>query len=321
LIPIAFPQAFTPAPTPAAELAAPAPAVEHKSVETDPLPEPMAIDPPALALRSYASVAVGTPATPTKPSTPPAPRTQPATRPKPKGPGLAPARTPAPPVQLIVRPDSHRLDSFPFAPLFIKGPTEPHRLLSHALSLNPSTRDVRLLGVHQNHNKNLVVSLAPRTSDTDVANVIPIVRTTLKPYRGRPPPVVDRDIPWSKLLVSSVPTRTEPEAPIFTEADVQASFLTNPSVSALKMTRMPRWIRNPALITGAHSSFTFSFEDPDGSLAHSLAKSSLFIFGVPVHLKRWVDKPLAKRREARRKSMASANPDFDPRVPTAFPSE
>ncbi|KAG9083819.1 hypothetical protein FRC06_004358 [Ceratobasidium sp. 370] len=286
------------------ELATPAPAVDHKSVATDPLSEPMAIDSPALAPRSYASVAVGTPATP-NPNTPdpkPPPKPQ---RSRPKGLGLAPARSTAPPVRLIVRPGpSPSAPEFPFAALFAKGPTEPYRLLSHALALNPPTKDVRLLGVHQNRNKNLVISLDPGTPDAVVAHVISISRTTLTPHYPRGPgpvPMVDRDIPWSKLLVSSVPTRSEPGAPVHSEANIQASFLLNPAISALKVTRPPRWIRNPASITGVHSSFTFSFEDPDGSLVRSLAKSSLFVFGVPVHLKHWVDKPLATRKETRRR--------------------
>ncbi|KAG8683775.1 hypothetical protein FRC08_014084 [Ceratobasidium sp. 394] len=250
----------------------------------DSLPQPMAIDllasPPTTAdplPRTYASVAVGA----TSEKSPPGPKPSHPSRPKSKGLGMAPARSAGPPVRPIIHlcPSLFTSD-FPFAALFLKGPSEPFRLLSHALALNSSTRDVRLLGVHQNRSRNLVVSLAPGTSGADVA---------------RP-----------KVLVSSVPTRTKPGAPVHSEADVQASFLsTNPAVSALKIARPPRWIPIPASITGAHSSFTFSFEDSDGSLARSLAKLSLFVFGGPVHLKRWTDKPLATRKETRRRQMAA----------------
>ncbi|KAG8680284.1 hypothetical protein FRC08_016411 [Ceratobasidium sp. 394] len=163
------------------------------------------------------------------------------------------------------------------------------------MSLSPQTKDVTLLGVHQNRSKNLVVSLPAGTPDAAVDAVVQVVQKTLLSFGSAP--VVDRDTPWSKLLVSRVPARLEPGSPTFTEAEVLASFLhLNLSVSALKITRSLRWIRNPASITGIHSSFTFSFEDPDGSLARSLAKSSLFVFGAPVHLKCWTDKPQQQRK-------------------------
>ncbi|KAG9081116.1 hypothetical protein FS749_007833 [Ceratobasidium sp. UAMH 11750] len=222
--------------------------------------------------------------------------------PKPSPKPRAPAKVPAPatpalkPIRLIVRPpvDSPRL-GLPFAQVLVRGPSEPFRLLSHAMSLSPQTKDVTLLGVHQNRSKNLVVSLPAQPPAAPVDAVVQVVRKTLLSFGSTP--VVDRDTPWSKLLVSRVPARLEPDSPTFTEAEVLASFLhLNPSVSALKITRSPRWIRNPASITGVHSSFTFSFEDPDGSLARGLAKLSLFVFGAPVHLKRWTDKPRQQRK-------------------------
>ncbi|KAG8702750.1 hypothetical protein FRC08_003261 [Ceratobasidium sp. 394] len=282
--------------------------VAHKSVATDPpalAVESMDLDTPspcpstaAPVSRTYASVAVGT-------LTAPASRT-PASIPRPSPRPRTPARVSAPaapapkPIRLIVRPpaDSPRL-GLPFAQVLLRGPSEPFRLLSHAMSLSPQTKDVTLLGVHQNRSKNLVVSLPAGTPDVAVNAVVQVIHSTLLSFGSAP--VVDRDTPWSKLLVSRVPARLEPSSPTFTEAEILTSFLhLNPSVSALKITRSPRWIRNPASITGVHSSFTFSFEDPDGSLARSLAKSSLFVFGAPVHLKRWTDKPRQQRKEPQR---------------------
>ncbi|KAF8593525.1 hypothetical protein BDV93DRAFT_566446 [Ceratobasidium sp. AG-I] len=56
------------------------------------------------------------------------------------------------------------------------------------------------------------------------------------------------------------------------------------------------WIRNPAAITGAHSSFTLSFEDPDGSVRRALLKLRLFVFGAPVVVKSWVERAPARPR-------------------------
>ncbi|KAG8679204.1 hypothetical protein FRC08_017132 [Ceratobasidium sp. 394] len=300
-----------PGPNSGASTPRPAVPVAHKAVATDPPPpappvvEAMDLDHPPVATttanpapRTYASVAVGTPAT----SALKTPTSLPNPSLKPRTPAKAP--TPATPalklIRLIVHPpaDSPRL-GLPFAQVLIRGPSEPFCLLSHAMSLSPRTKDVTLLGVHQNRSKNLVVSLPAGTPDATIDCVVQVIRKTLLSFGSAP--VVDRDTPWSKLLVSRVPARLEPGSPTFTEAEILTSFLhLNPSVSALKVTRSPRWIRNPASITGVHLSFTFSFEDPDGSLAaRGLAKSSLFVFGAPVHLKRWTDKPRQQQKMPR----------------------
>ncbi|KAG8693700.1 hypothetical protein FRC09_010347 [Ceratobasidium sp. 395] len=201
------------------------------------------------------------------------------------------------PVRLIVRSADASRRTKPFAFILCHGPSEPFRRLSHAMSLSPSTKDVTLLGVHRNRSENLIVSLPHGTSDSAVAAVSTVIHSTFSdPSSARPLPLqITRDVPWVKLMVSSVPARSTPGAPTYSEEEVKTSFMLNPAIKTLSITRAPRWVRNPASITGIHSSFTFSFEDPDGSLARSLAKSRLFMFGEPVHLKRWIDKPLAKR--------------------------
>lgn len=305
------------------------PAVLHKSAQTDPAQtDPVVVAPPkhtsdaSVATetpasqpgpapqptpppRSYAHVAVGTPGPASSDPAPPPPRTRQPPPQTPRQRAGNKTQTPALPaaslVRLIVRPSPDALPvPMPFASILALGPSEPHRRLSHTLSLNPTTKDVKLLGVHQNRSKNLVVSLPPDTPESVIAAAITVARSALSPYPlPYPPPVVARDIPWSKLMVSSVPARSGPNLPTHNEADVMASFLQNPSIAALKVTRPSRWVRNPASITGAHSSFTFSFEDPDGSIARQLAKYPLFVFGAPVHLKRWTERSLQKRTEIR----------------------
>ncbi|QRV97678.1 muscle M-line assembly protein unc-89 [Ceratobasidium sp. AG-Ba] len=181
-----------------------------------------------------------------------------------------------------------------FAALLAPGPAEPFRLLSHAISLSPVSNSVTLLGVHQNRSKNLIVSLPHGTSDAHVDAITTVIHSTFTPLCSFPLSVTC-DVAWTKLMVSSVPTRPKPGDPTYSEEEVRSSFLLNPAVKALSIMRNPRWIRNPASITGAHSSFTFSFQDPDGSIGRALAKSRLFVFGKPVHLKRWTDKPRRTR--------------------------
>ncbi|KAI5821977.1 hypothetical protein K523DRAFT_188176, partial [Schizophyllum commune Tattone D] len=49
-----------------------------------------------------------------------------------------------------------------------------------------------------------------------------------------------------------------------------------------------RWVR-PAESIGWRSSIVFAFEDPDGSALKSLLKAKIFMFGLPIHVKRWVE--------------------------------
>ncbi|QRV99070.1 hypothetical protein RhiJN_27089 [Ceratobasidium sp. AG-Ba] len=260
----------------------------------------MSVDmPPSPAPRpTYASVAVSARLSDDKLKTCPVPiprgpssfRIPPQSRPKNqqlKAPVLNPVR-------LVVRPSGKRYAQKPFAVIHIAGPSEPYQILSRAMRLSPSGCGISLLGVHVNRSENLIVSLAHGTSDAQIAIVSAVIQSTFAPLLGFDP-LITQDIKWSKFMVSSVPTRSAPSQPTFSEEEVFASFKANPSMQALSITRAPRWVRNPASISGAHSSFTFSFLDPDGSISTSLAKSSLFMFGAPVHLKRWVDKPRQTR--------------------------
>ncbi|KAG9119360.1 hypothetical protein FRC07_005635 [Ceratobasidium sp. 392] len=263
--------------------------VSHKAVETEPLPPSPAQSPKP----TFADVVMGN--LETAPAhTPPLDN---PTRPPPAKPRTA-RKGPQVlnPVRLIVRPSVLGLDK-PFASLLCFGPSELFRRLSHAMLLNPSTKDTTLLGVHRNRKDNLIVSLPHDTSDSAVAALIPVIGSVFQ--LKNTPISVSRDTPWVKVMVSSVPARPVPEAPTYSEEEVRNSFLLNPAVKQLSITQAPRWIRSPASITGAHSSFTFSFEDSDGSLAQAIAKSRLFMFGEPVHLKRWTSKPRPKQDQTR----------------------
>ncbi|KAG8699339.1 hypothetical protein FRC09_006672 [Ceratobasidium sp. 395] len=282
--------------------------VDHKSVSTEPTvttPTPttttesddMAIDPPPpVPSRTYAEVAVGTSAhsdpkpadpTPSRPTSFSVPR---KSRPL----GQAQSIVAKNPVRLVVRPTNTKFKQKPFAMLLVNGPSNPYRLLSHALSLSPTTKDVTLLGVHENRSGNLIVSLPCDTPDTTVNTIITVIHATFTPTLCFPL-LITRDVAWTKLMVSSVKACPDSGAPTHSEEEVKASFLLNTAIQDLTITRGPRWVRNPASITGAHSSFTFSFQDPDESIGRGLAKSHLFMFGEPVHLKRWTDKPRQTR--------------------------
>ncbi|KAF8596448.1 hypothetical protein BDV93DRAFT_563329 [Ceratobasidium sp. AG-I] len=149
-------------------------------------------------------------------------------------------------------------------------------------------KDQRVLGVQWNKVGNIIISFPAGTSHASILAACPTIRTAL----GIPEPtVMSIDVPWTKLMVSSVPARPDPGAPTYSEADLLSSFLLNPTLQNVAITRQPRWLRNPANIMGAHSSFVFSFEDIDHSISRTLLKTPIFMFGAPVAIKKWRQVP------------------------------
>ncbi|KAG8699379.1 hypothetical protein FRC09_006656, partial [Ceratobasidium sp. 395] len=165
-------------------------------------------------------------------------------------------------------------------------PTHLFRKLSTAL------QNTSLLAAHWNKSENLIISLAHGTSDLAALALRPTIRTALEISDSFD---ISIDKPWSQLLVSSVPARDSPSNPVFSESDLTRSLLLNPAMRNIPITRQPRWIRNPTNIVGFKSSFSFSFEDPDGSIAQLLCKTPLFVFGAPVTTKRWKHNPKIRK--------------------------
>ncbi|KAG9128024.1 hypothetical protein FRC07_006138 [Ceratobasidium sp. 392] len=159
--------------------------------------------------------------------------------------------------------------------------TEPFRLLS-------LIQGVSILGAHWNKVGNLILSFPSGTPLAAVESHLTSICSVLCISSSVS---ISSTTPWSKILVSSVIARDIAGAPTYSETVLRESFLANPAISSLSVMRQPRWIRNPASITGQHSSFTLSFADPDGSLARTLVKTQLFVFGAPVTARLWIEPP------------------------------
>ncbi|KAG8794264.1 hypothetical protein FRC12_025177 [Ceratobasidium sp. 428] len=244
-------------PPPSSPPPAPKP-VDHKSIATDAPSPPPALPPsvsnpnPATVIKSYADVAAGTldlagPPRPHPSHVSGSPRSisRPSAR---KGPVAV-----LKPIRLIIRRADPSDSSFPLAYLFANGPSDPYRRLRLAMALCPATKDTPLLGLHRNRRNNAVVSLPHGTLDRVVEAVSDLVKTTLGTSPGLSrsfPLLVTRDVPWAKLMVSSVPTRSTQASPTYSEEEVKKSFLLNPVIQTLKITRAPRWVRNSAKILG-----------------------------------------------------------------------
>ncbi|KAF8600835.1 hypothetical protein BDV93DRAFT_525103 [Ceratobasidium sp. AG-I] len=209
-----------------------------------------------------------------------------------------PAKTSVPvdPVRYVVR-----LSGDNSSALHSLLPTEPFRLASLALSLI-SAPHVPLLAAYWNRSNNLMLAFPAGTPDLAVQPLLAPIRSALSIDPAIP---ISRVVNWSKVLISSVPTRDLPGSPTFSEEAVTAALAANPPFSALSVMRAPRWVRNPASITKPTSSITISFEDPDGSVSRNLLKTCLFAFGAPLTIKRWIDKPGPNAGPARDRSLST----------------
>ncbi|KAF8594390.1 hypothetical protein BDV93DRAFT_565487 [Ceratobasidium sp. AG-I] len=262
------------------------PLYAEQSAQSDPLPLPIPTpstlpsDPvPGLTGPSFANVASHAPKDP-------GPRSRPPKRnPKASAPPAPSARDPIRFIANFGGTPPPTLFSTPHADLF-------HRL-TLALSLHTHISGVRLLGVHWNKARNLVLAFPPDSPGTALLSALPVIRSSLHLEPSFP---LTRITTWSKVMVSSVPAREHVGSPTYSEDALRESFAANPSFTSLSVTRPPRWIRNPAAITGAHSSFTLSFEDHDGSVKRALLKSRLFVFGAPVVVKPWIERAPARPR-------------------------
>ena len=99
------------------------------------------------------------------------------------------------------------------------------------------------------------------------------------------------------MTLSHIYTGKEPDSPIFdSEAIHEELTLNNLSYARLTMRQLPNWLRKPeGFKDGQISSVSFTFEDPDRSIAPRLAGSTLTAFGnLRCTIKAWVTKKSTK---------------------------
>jgi hypothetical protein len=99
---------------------------------------------------------------------------------------------------------------------------------------------------------------------------------------------------WCKLVANGVRKMVIHGTPIATPEMLEEALRRNPILKDIKFTQRPDWVRRPADLVDSNSSCSscsFAFEDPDGKLGQRILKEQLFMFGAPVRLRRWEEKP------------------------------
>jgi hypothetical protein len=199
---------------------------------------------------------------------------------------------PAEPVRYVVRYQGH--------PPSLTSRMHPKAIsdtINARLNNIPTAQGLQVLGSYYNTSGNIILTFPPHTSITRIEDHMLTIREVLDISSEMP---VSRDVPWSKVVLGGVIARVAQREEVFSEEILLEVLLRNPQIKHLKITQTPRWVRRPQEISGFKSSVSFAFEDPDGSIHSALLKSKtpIFMFGAPVSIKRWVDKP--RLRQCRR---------------------
>ncbi|KAG8728086.1 hypothetical protein FRC11_011839, partial [Ceratobasidium sp. 423] len=258
------------------------------SVSTEPIPAPPL----------HKDVACTADIAPTPSAQPPIPSPSPKPGPRPPQPPMPKKAHP-----LTSRPRSHqvrpnvrfvaciagRADALTSAtPRWKEVPTDCFSSLSKDLkAAAPGCTPLRF---HCNQKGNLIITFAPTASRSLLTSttVLNIVRGNFELAFHVP---ILFDTPRSTLHLTHVPARSQDGSPIFDQSALAESILANPALSTLPLTSPPRWLRHPSQITGIRSSAVLTFEDPDGAIIQQLLKTPFFVFGQPVTVKPWINKP------------------------------
>ncbi|KAF8506860.1 hypothetical protein F5888DRAFT_1798089 [Russula emetica] len=101
-------------------------------------------------------------------------------------------------------------------------------------------------------------------------------------------PTLRPNVKWTKLRFNAVPTgKTDTQGAHNPDKVHTALTAENQAYASLNITQKPSWVRDPAkYATGALSSLSVSFEDPDGTGAQTLLRNrTLYAFGHVITVK------------------------------------
>jgi len=163
---------------------------------------------------------------------------------------------------------------------------------------------------------NLVLTAGPSTPlhflCQNTTNISKLVAQTLQlPLLS--PPIVRTNTKWSKILINGVPTgKSDSRAPHTPEECHTALAAHNPAYANLSITHKPSWVHSPtSYMSGAISSLSVAFEDPDGSkLKTLLAERYLYLFGNRATIKKWKHANVKPNKSYADQPMPKANTNY-----------
>ncbi|KAG8731280.1 hypothetical protein FRC12_019805 [Ceratobasidium sp. 428] len=192
-------------------------------------------------------------------------------------------------VRIVVRCSRHPRSADPNSRLPARSIAE--RINNAIAKASPNSLP-KLIGVNWNRSNNIILTFPPNTS---VPYTIELLKRSdvLKALDLPPDTPLSADVPWSKIMITHVPTGFGEAAGVFSDHQVVQSFLeSNEWANKLRFGQQPRWLKRPDTIDKPLSSVVLSFEDPDGSIVREVLRKPVFMFSTLARTKRWEDKPL-----------------------------
>jgi hypothetical protein len=217
-------------------------------------------------------------ATPPPPSSPSSPSKKVDTPKKPDA--------PKPPVEIVVAFGENKLP-----PEARRAPEAIVEEINRELHQKPTSTDLMVLGAQWTMTGNCKLSFLPGTDTKKVCAPahLDIIRRAASNGRNV---TIEPNAKWSKFAINNVLVR-DADNQVFSEETLDAALRLNPFFTdpKIRVMQKPRFTRKAEEITGNCSSISFAILDPDGSLGRRLMKSPLFMFGRPVTIREWRDKP------------------------------
>ncbi|KAH9008194.1 hypothetical protein EDB83DRAFT_2532021 [Lactarius deliciosus] len=180
-----------------------------------------------------------------------------------------------------------------------KTPSEICEHLNDVLSgIHPGSS---LLAARWTKNNNLVIVAGPDTTSHHLQQASAALTTAISHFISANPsspiPITAKEnVHWSHLLVNNIPTGASSLCGAYSPSECHDALAReNPAYRALRLTRLPSWVRKPdSYPAGSSSSLVLSFEDPSGDTLRSLLQQKrLYAFGNVGELRPWKQKPRA----------------------------
>jgi hypothetical protein len=213
--------------------------------------------------------------------------------------------TPPPPSSPSKKVDTSKKPDAPKLPVEIvvafgesKLPTEARRApeaiveeINREFHQKPTSADLTVLGAQWTMTGNCKLSFLPGTDTKKVCAPahLDIIRKAASNGRNV---TIEPNAKWSKFAVNNVLVH-DLDNQVFSEETLDAALRLNPFFADPKVCIMqkPRFTKKAKEITGSRSSVSFAILDPDGSLGRRLIKALLFMFGRPITIREWRNKP------------------------------
>ncbi|KAH8996385.1 hypothetical protein EDB92DRAFT_1942785 [Lactarius akahatsu] len=251
----------------------------------------------------------------------PPPAKQPSAQPPPKLPKTKPS-TPTPKAQTPVKGPTKPSTPTPSFTSITKSLARPSLILSPTPSSSPPTvvrktlleictylNDIlanlfpgsSLSTARWMKNNNLVLVAGPDTELHHLQKASVALTRAMSHFIATNPttpiPITTHEnVCWSCLLIHNIPTGASSTCGAYSPTECQDTLAcNNPAYRALKLTRLPSWVKRPdSYAASSSSSLVVSFEDPTGGILQSLlSHHTLYTFRQAGDLHPWKQKPCA----------------------------